>query len=270
MQEALESALAALVFGPALDLRDAGAVEAWLARHRLAPEDARVLRDGELARLCVYRGLVRATLRDAIEASIPRSMARLGPLFDEYFDRFLEERGPQTHYVRDVTTELLAFCLPHFEKDARVPDYLSDLARHEALHIEIAATPPRAASPGSLALELDSGLVFVEASRVVRYRHAVHRLDDNPESTEIPEHRATALFVYRSPEHEVRYLELTPLAASILERLSIGGSLREAMLGAAAEHRAVLDEALLTGAASVLADLAERGAIVGVRAPRSD
>ena len=69
----------------------------------------------------MYRELVRGNLREAIQLSIPRSMARLGALFDEYFDRFLVERAPRTHYLRDVTPELLEFCAPLWAGDARVP-----------------------------------------------------------------------------------------------------------------------------------------------------
>jgi len=266
MQEALETAMAELVLGPELDLDDALAVEAWLGRHGVSEDDAEVLRAGELRRLAVYRGLVRGTLREAVQASIPLSMQRLGPIFDEYFDRFLRERGPRTHYLRDVTTELLAFCAPLFEADPRVPDFLLDLARHEALHIEISAAPPRAPALPGAALDLDAGLEFIEAARVVHYRHAVHRLGPEDASS-VPERADTHLFVYRSPEHEVRMLELTLLAAAILERLGAGASLRDALLDATRLHGASLDEALLTGTARVLADLADRGAILGVRAP---
>ena len=64
-------------------------------------------------------------------------MARLGPLFDEWFDRFLAERGPRSHYLRDVTTELLDFLAPLAESDPRFPPWALDLARHEALDIVV-------------------------------------------------------------------------------------------------------------------------------------
>ncbi len=43
------------------------------------------------------------------------------------------------------------------------------------------------------------------------------------------------LFVYRSPEHEVRYLELSALAFGILRRLLDGAPLEGAIAGAASE-----------------------------------
>jgi hypothetical protein len=72
-----------------------------------------------------------------------------------------------------------------------------------------------------------------------------------------------ALLVYRSPDHEVRYLELTPLAHGIVERLLVGHTLGEAVRGAAEAAGAPLTEVVLAGAAKLLADLAERGVVFG-------
>src|SRR4051812_800787 len=93
MQSAFEAAVSALVHGPAVDVRDA---DAFLARYDFRDDDRAALR-AEFERLLVYRRLVRGTLREAIELAIPRTLARLGALFDEYFERFLAERGPRTH-----------------------------------------------------------------------------------------------------------------------------------------------------------------------------
>ncbi len=68
------------------------------------------------------------------------------------------------------------------------------------------------------------------------------------------------LFVYRSPEHEVRYLELSALAFGILERLLAGETLERALASSVAERGVSLDQSVLEGTARLLADLAERGA----------
>lgn len=268
MQRALESALAELVLGAEIDPGDREAVAAWLARHGVSDEDARAIESSDLERLFVYRRLVRGTLREAVELAIPRAIARMGEPFDEYFSRFLAERGPRTHYLRDVTTEFLSWAGPRFATDARVPPYVLDLARHESSQIEIASERalPRGHEPAPL--ELDRGVEFIAASRVARYDFAVHELLADEASRVEPRRTPTALFVYRSPEHEVRYLELSPLAAAILEKLHTERrTLREAVTEACAESGTPLDEAVLTGAARLLADLAERGALLGPAVP---
>jgi hypothetical protein len=257
--------LAELTLGPPLS-------EALLSqlceKHALAPADAQALQES-LPRLAVYRELVRGNLREAMQLSIPRTTARLGPLFDEYFDRFLSERGPRTHYLRDVTRELLDFCALPWASDARVPGYMLELGLHEALHIEVSALPTLPPDHLAAPLSLDQGVRFGAALRVVHYRHAVHELPEDEADRTRPAERAVSLLVYRSPEHEVRYLELSPLARGIVERLLAGDTLGGAVQAAAAAGGFALNEAVLTGAAKLLADLAERGVIWGPTAASS-
>lgn len=264
MQAALEGVLGELLLGG--ELTQAALLRSCQERGVEAADAAALLEGFE--RLVVYRELVQENLREAVRSSIPRTMARLGALFDEYFARFLRERAPRTHYLRDVTTELLDFCEPLWERDARLPGYLPELARHESLHIEISALPalPRGYVPA--ALELERGVELGAALRLVRYRHAVHELPEAETDRSEPPRREAALLVYRSPEHEVRYLELSELAHAVLERLVAGSTLGAAVQEAARQLRSELTEAVLASAASLLADLAERGVVWGPSAAR--
>ena len=267
MQGALERALAELTLGPEWSEGDEVAVESWIERHGLSREDADYLRRGGLGGLLIYRRLVRLNLREAIESTLPLVVAHLGPVFDEYFDRFLAERAPRTHYLRDVSHEFLAFSAPLWASDPRVPAYVSELGDHEALQLEIAAvrTHPKRATQQPLAL--DARVDFIDACRLVHYTHAVHELVHGGDRTP-PRLEATHLFVYRSPDHEVRSLKLTPLAAAILRRLlELGETLGQAVRNACREHEVAMDASVLEGTAKLLADLAERGAILGGRSP---
>jgi hypothetical protein len=259
LQQALESIFADLLLGPPPSRSSLGEL---CRKYQVSTADSAALSES-FERLAVYRELVRGNLREALGLSIPRSIARLGPLFDEYFDRFLCEQAPRTHYLRDVTPELLAFCAPLWADDARVPGYLYELALHESLHIEVSALPslPRGHVPAPLSLE--RGVELSPALRLVHYRHAVHELPADEEDRTAPLERALSLLVYRSPEHEVRYLELTPLARGIVEALLLGDNLGTAVQGAAAAAGSPLTEAVLAGAAKLLADLAERGVVCG-------
>jgi hypothetical protein len=266
MQRALEAALAELVLGVELDANDPAAVAAWLARHQVAGADAEALKSGELGRMLVYRDLVRSTLRDAVELAVPRAMARLGALFDLYFAGFLAERGPRSHYLRDVTDEFIEHALPRLLLDERVPGYIPELLRFEALHIRVAAAPPLTAPREFTELELDAGLYFSESVRLERFEHAVHELSEDLDDRREPRRVATRLLIYRSPDHIVRYLELSPLAADILEPLLAGASLRESLISAGSRQNVELADSVLTGTAELLADLSQRGALLGPRA----
>ncbi|MCC6901415.1 MAG: putative DNA-binding domain-containing protein [Polyangiaceae bacterium] len=267
MPEALERAFAELALGVEPVPADPVAVRAWLDRSGVSADDAAAILDDGADRLFVYRTLIRATLRDAVACAIPRTMHRLGGVFDEYFTRYLSEVGPRSRYLRDITTELLDFCAPLWPDDPRVPPWAMDLARHEAVQIVVASelARPLGAEPGEL--DLDTPVRFIDAVRLMSYDHAVHRLSDRLDDRTPPAAEPTRLLVYRSPEHDVRYLQLTPLAAAILERLLAGDALGAALLDATRSTGTELGESVLAGTAALLADLAERGALVGSNRP---
>ncbi len=252
-----------LAYGPAIDAGDPQAVRAWLEDSGLGADDIAAILDSDIDRLFFYRDLVRSRLREALELSIPRTMSRLGQVFEEYFDRFLAERGPRTHYLRDVTDEFLDFCEPLWGVDQRVPGYIVELARHEALQIEIGAMATERVSAAVDGLELERSVRFIAAARLVRYAHAIHELPEDEANHAEPRRDPTALFVYRSPEHEVRYLALSALAGAILEELLGGRSLGQALVTACESEGRTLDQSVLEGSAQLLADLAGRGALVG-------
>ncbi len=260
----LESMMAELCFGPELDADDPEAFAALLTRHHVGEADREYLLSQDQARLLVYRELVQGTLWEAMRVSIPRTMSRLGDVFDEYFHRFLAERGTRTHYLRDATRELLDFCEPLWAEDRRVPGYAAQLGRHEYVQIEIGSKRARTTTAEPEALELDAPVAFIEAIALMQYDYALHLLSDDPDDRREPEPIPTWLLVYRNPEHEVRYLSLTPLAHGILRRLvDARATLREAIVGACQEHAEPLTERVLEGSARLLADLAERGALIG-------
>ena len=269
MQRALESALAELTLGAEIAASDAPAIAAWLARHDVAADDAAALTQ-DFSRLLVYRKLVRGNLKEALRATLPRTLARLGAHFEPDFAEFLRVAPPVTHYLRDLTPRFLSFVAARWAANPNLPPYLIDLARHEALQVEVASLLARPKHHISAELSVDEGVEFIDAVRLVQYGFAVHRLPEDETSTEAPEPGVVTLLVYRSPEHDVRYLELGAFAAALLsglltERLP----LRAALAHAAQQVSLPLDDELLSRAARLLAELAERGALLGKTATNS-
>jgi hypothetical protein len=210
----------------------------------------------------VYRRLVRANLDDAMLSILPRTIARLGGLFWREAHLFYAERGPRTHYLRDVPQELVAWCAPRWPTRPEIPAYLLDLARLEILAIQVGTAldePPEAAP----SLALDRPVLFAHAVRVARLDHAVHLLPDSPDDRTIPAPSPATVLVYRDNDHDLRYLDLSPAAASILEELLAGHPLQEAIVAGSARAGVPLDDALLQGTSVLLADLADRGVLLG-------
>jgi len=263
MQEALEAALAELTLGREIASDDAAGIAAWLARHRITGPDAEAL-TRDFTRLQLYRKLVRGNLHEALHATMPRTLARLQANFAPYFDEFLQVSPPVSRYLRDLTPQFLRFTLERWQRDPNVAEYLGDLARHEALQVEVASLLALPKNHVPAELSLDEGVEFIDAVRLVQYAWAVHRLPEDETNRDLPERGAVSLLVYRSPEHEVRYLELGAFAQALLSSLLEDRLSLRLALGASAERVGQsLDDALLTRAARLLAELAERGALLG-------
>jgi hypothetical protein len=218
-------------------------------------------------RILVYRALVRNGLLSVVSRLVPRTRARMnaacGGRFDSDFARFLQERGPRTHYLRDVPREFFDWVRPYWDGDASVAPYLVDLGAYELDAFELASfdAPPEPAPVAEIDLERPA--VFSATMRLVRYRWAVHELPNETDGTTVsvePEHRAVALVGYRDAGHAVRWLELTPLAAGIVERLAAGDAFDVAIRRSCARQGAQAD---IADIARLLSDLGARGILLG-------
>lgn len=239
--------------------------EAWLRERGIEGPDLQAMLEVGAERFLVYRHLVQNRLRKTTRQFIPRTAARLGSdRLRVDFEAFMHQRAPRSPYLRDVPTEFVAWVGPRWQESPDVPDYLADLARHELLEHDVRNDPGGGEEATGLPLALDRALRFDSAARLMKYQHAVHRLPVDEDDRSQPDARPTHLLVYRDERTKVRYLELTELASAILQRLLVEGMAVEGGLRAACESlgHSVSDEHLAT-AAQLLADLAERGVMLG-------
>ena len=221
-------------------------------------------------KLAVYRSLVRNGLGAVVARMLPLTRARLNALcpgrFDADVSRFLAQVGPRTHYLRDVPHELFAWVRPRWAADPAVPPYLPDLAAHELACFATAAAESRPDAPVPEAVAPESAIAFADSTRLLRHDWAVHELPVDETATDPPARRQVQLLAYRDAGHTVRWLELSPLAAAIVERLVTGQTLHGA-IESACEHHRTAPAAVAADVARLLADLAERGVLLGGRPP---
>jgi hypothetical protein len=266
-EEALERAIADACLGARAGEAIERDLRGWLAEHGVALPDVEAILAAP-RRLAVYRSLVRNGLSGVVARMLPRTRARLNAAcsgrFDADVSAFVDQVGPRTHYLRDVPAELLAWAAPRWRADPGVPAYLPDLAAHELAQFAVAASASAPSRPAPVPLALDRPLAFSESTRLMRHAWAVHELPADETSTELPQRRDVALLAYRDASHTVRWLELTPLAAAVLERLLSGETLGAGIERACAEHGAEPGP-VLADIARLLADLGERGVLVGAR-----
>jgi hypothetical protein len=226
-----------------------------------APGSASEWLADELDGWLLQRELAREKLVGALAAMLERTARALGPRFEREVSEFLALRGAGSRQLQQVMLSFVEHARERWQRDASLPAYLCDLARHEALELELAAYPSAASAATEAPLELDAGLAFDPTCRVVRYDHAVRRADDEAADWTEPERRRTVLFAFRDREHDVRWRELDAGQALLLEGLLAGRSLRACVESVRPQIRD--HGSLVLQCAHVLAELAEQGAIVG-------
>ncbi len=233
-----------------------------LAAHGVTPEDAEVI-TRHRARLMVYRAMIHSRLRKVVEEYLPRTAALLGPSrMRGELAAFMAEQAPRSVYFRSVPADFLAWAAPRWRADPRLPAYLVDLASHEWLDGELGNTPDGGEPASDLPLALDRPVQLDGSVRLRRYDHAVHRPDASP-----PVAEPTAILAYRDRgSHRVRLLELTPRAAALCTHLLAGVSLQVALADSCTDIGETMSDEFLAAMAGFLADLGERGVLLGALA----
>jgi hypothetical protein len=234
------------------------------AEHELDPRDAEALSTTDYRKLFVYRKLVRGTFIECVRLEIPLTAARLGERYQREVHAFCSAELPRSPILRDAAYELVAWALPRWRNDSELPPWLGDLARFELFDFDVHCAERNDVEPTTEELPADLPVLFDGSCRLGRFDWAVHDLPDDPDDRSEPRADATGILSYRDTHNDVRRLTLTPLATRIFELLLIDREpLANAVrLGCEREGR-TLDASVIEGISSILADLAERGALRG-------
>jgi len=230
-----------------------------------AKDSAELIR--QWSRLMIYRELVRSNVRRTISSALPQTTAVLGQDIDAHVDVFLQRPGPSSPYLRDICREFYEHRCASWNDDESLPRWLDDLARYELARFEVAALPDAISVEGDPSLHLDVTLRFCPACRLLRLRHAVFQkpLPGTRDARVVA--TRSAVLVHRDSDCEVRQLELSPLAADVVESLMADNTLRRAVVRSCQVHGVAMDTDLLEAIARLLADLAERGIVVSSGEP---
>jgi hypothetical protein len=250
----------------------------WLAYQRVlrdvllakdpAPSDFLALGDGEAPRWQAYRRMVRSRFYTTIDHAFERFIGIIGvDRFHRRVDRFLAEDPPRSPYLRDLPGEFLKFVerRPDALADSEeLPPYTLDLLRYEWAELDVAYSYEEVRSDDVVDLDMEKIAVLSPSHRMLDLEYPVHRM--GTDGTGGPTERAPlTLCLYRDrATHEVETLELTPVAASMLSGMrDRTGPLSGVVRDAAAAHGVTIDLAFIEALSTLLADLTERGVILG-------
>ncbi|GEM_PF-51626 len=262
--DAIERGLGRAILG----LDDVESLDAArLRRQGICGEASELILSLPRSRVGVYRRLVRNSVHRTVNNFLPRTAVHRGEAaFAGDVDRWMHEEGPVSRYLRDLPMEFVKWAGLHWVEDLSVADYLADLAEYELLEEEVGASPPNPSPPtDTLALMIDSTLSFCGSSRLVRYQHRVHEIR---RLTNVPPKPPAAvpvdLLAYRDAEHDLRVLEISEPLSPLIRALMDGKPLGEAARAGASASGVELNDSFLARASHLIADLYERGVILGI------
>jgi hypothetical protein len=214
--------------------------------------------------------MVRSRFYQTIDHAFERLIAVIGEdAFHAKVDRFLADDPPRSPYLRDVPGEFLRWFEARGDH-AALPPYVLDLLCYEWAELDAAYSHEEAPSQDVAPLDMEQPPVLEPAHRLLTLTYPVHLI--GTDGTGVPKAPApVSLLLYRDPRtHEVETLELTPVAAALLSAIdahasegSKGPSLTALVRGAAGAHQASIDVAFVEALSTLLADLTERGVLVG-------
>jgi hypothetical protein len=232
-----------------------------------APADVLSLGD-EPDRWNAYRRMVRSRFLQTIDHGFERMIGFVGAdRFHRLVDRFLAEDPPRSPYLRDVPGEFLRFVERRrdvMDEPPPLPPFALDLMRYEWAELDTAYTHQEVQGDAVVPLEMDAVAVLSPAHRLLALDYPVHRM--GTDGAGAPQAPSVALLcLYRDPAtHEVETLELTPVAATMLAEIARQGRpLTDVVRSAAEAHHLPVDVAFVEALSTLLADLTERGVLLG-------
>lgn len=225
------------------------------------PDPADLARLGP-GRWSLYRDLVRGRIAGALAEALPRTRDAVGAArFEGWISRWLDASPPSTRYVRALMPQFVAW-LDGVGEPA-LPACFDDLLRYEvALHAVGLAPDPAPDAVRAAPFEMHRPARFHPALRRLDLRWPVHarRCEREPDAAPDP----CAVLVYRDPQSlRAETLALSPVAARVLDAMRAGGEVTAAVQRALAAEDLHASAAFVESFADLLADLMERGVLLG-------
>ena len=241
------------------------------AAHIRDPDHAPAPDGIEDRRMAVYRDLFFNNLRNLLGGMFPVIRKIVGgDKWDRLIRLFMQHHVAQTPYFLQLPREFLDFLQNEYEPAEGDYPFLLELAHYEyieiALSISEEADDPAGVDPAG---DLLSGVpVKSVLAWVYSYTHPVHRISTDflPEA---PSEQPVFLAIYRRSDDKVRFLELSPLSAGLLDAIehNDSGHTGEQLLRALAEKTGYPDaDAFVRHGADALRELRELEILTGARA----
>jgi len=220
-------------------------------------------------RLKIYRELFFNNLRSMLAGNFPVLHGLYAA--DDWsalVRDFYAEYRCQTPLFTEIAREFLRYLQDVRQDRPEDPPFLLELAHYEwvELALELDEREPDAADVQADGDLLDGAPVLSPLAWPLSYRFPVHRIRPDYRPVDPPA-EATHLLVYRDRQDRVRFMELNAVARLLVEHLQNHphASGRASLATIAAEIGHADPARVIAAGAGLLADLRERGVILGTR-----
>lgn len=213
-------------------------------------------------RMRVYTQIVFNNLDSSVSACFPICKKMLGTRAWKCLIRsFFAQHQCTSPLFRKIPEEFLQY----LQTVPNLPPYLYSLAHYEWVELAISVMDAEVdeSTIDAQADLLDRQPIFAPAIALLSYDYPVHQISPRNKPTE-PLAQPAHLLVFRDPEDDVRFVELNPVTAQLLQTLQTENlTCRQALEQICAELKHPDPEAVITFGMGVLAELKQQGAILG-------
>ncbi|NJD05050.1 MAG: DUF2063 domain-containing protein [Methylococcaceae bacterium] len=230
----------------------------------------------------IYAELFRNKIEDSLLSCFPITRELLGKRhWSRLIRRFIAQHRCESQLYRQIPDEFIAF-LQNERSNATDPPFLMELAHYEWMELVLSVGNEAVPEAG---IQIDGDwpdgqVVFAPALQLLRYAFPVHRISAELSGwqkwkswrrqplNDLTEQ--TFLLGFRNRFDDVRFLEINPATARLIELLAdqhLSG--RQALMRLSRELGAADPQAIATFGIDVLNRLKNQDAILGVRATSS-
>lgn len=213
-------------------------------------------------RLKVYQELVYKNIEGFISGGFP--VLRTLYTDDDWHAMvrtFIDGHRCRSPYFLEISQEFLAYLMERHEERPCDPPFLLELAHYEWVEMALDVSPEQLPAAQQVDDLRGSRLVVSPLAWSLQYRFPVHRIGPSFQPDEAGE--GTFLVVYRNREDAVKFMEINPPTARLLELLGAqGGAVLGDVLAQLAGEMGLEEAAVVEFGVQQVAELIDKSVVL--------
>lgn len=216
-------------------------------------------------RMAVYTEIVYNNIEGTLSACFPVAKSLLSARKWQALVRsFMADYRANTPIFREIPQQFLQHLALTGTAKLKLPEFLPSLMHYEWVELALSALDVTVSADAPQDI-LHTPLSLNPALYLLQYDYPVHQIsvDFQPKK---PAKMPTFLLVFRNASHQIRFIEINPITfqlVTVLQNAQLTGE--QALQKLASENSHIAPEIVLQFGAQTLAELSEKGVIVGAK-----